>query len=72
MAFVLILLLPVIGLVFWWYGRGATLTRACRWRLDRDAGPGHWQCVVCRATCDLPPGQAPRHCLRQAATDGHG
>ena len=72
MAILLILLVPLIGLAFWWHGRGATLTRACRWRLDRRVGPGHWRCATCGATCDLDPGREPRHCLRPPATDGHG
>ena len=72
MAILLILLVPLIGLVFWWHGRGATLTRDCRWRLDRRGGAGHWACATCGAVCDLEPGAEPRQCLRQAATDRHG
>lgn len=72
MALLLLLLLPLLAAVFWWHRRGATLTRACRWRLDRRVGPGHWACASCGATCDLPPGQEPRRCLRATATEGHG
>ncbi len=71
MAILLILLVPLIVLVFWWNRRGASLTRACRWRLNRGLGPGHWTCASCGAVCDLPEGEEPRHCLRRPATDGH-
>ncbi|VDC25257.1 hypothetical protein [Pseudogemmobacter humi] len=57
------LLLLFLGL--WYYRRGSTLTRACRWREARQGGAGHWRCAACGAECDLAPGRAPRHCLRQ-------
>ena len=43
--------------------RGMTLTRECRWRLDRGAAGGPvWRCAVCGATA---PGEVtPRHCQR--------
>lgn len=61
----LILLVGVLGWM-WWTRRGATLTRACRWREDRTGGVGLHRCVACGATCLLPEGQVPRHCLRKA------
>jgi len=59
----LILLLGVLAFL-WWRWRTATLTRECRWRLDRTGGPGHWHCASCGAETDLPPGDEPRQCLR--------
>jgi hypothetical protein len=62
----LILTVGVFGYLYWQW-RTTTLTRTCRWRLDRSAGPGHYRCVACGAVCDLPPGQPPRACLRPPA-----
>jgi hypothetical protein len=59
----LILAVGVFGYL-WWQWRTTTLTRLCRWRLDRSVGPGHHVCAACGAACDLPPGKAPRDCLR--------
>lgn len=63
-----LLLILAIGVFVWlWLARrGSTLTRLCRWREDRRAGPGHFRCAACGAECILPPGQVPRHCLRDA------
>ena len=63
----MIVFLP-IGLILlffglWYYRRGTTLTRACRWRMDRPIGPGHWRCAACGAECDIAAGAEPRHCL---------
>ena len=67
------LLLLALGIAvfagLWWMRRGSTLTRACRWRLDRAGGVGHYRCAACGAEVDLPPGQEPRDCLRAEATD---
>lgn len=69
------LLLLALGIgVFaylWFARRGSTLTRLCRWRLDRSLGPGHYTCAACGASCDLPQGRQPRDCLRPAP-DPHG
>lgn len=45
--------------------RGVTLTRECRWRLDRSADSGPvWRCAVCGG---LARGEVtPRHCQRRA------
>lgn len=59
----LILGLGVFGYL-WWQWRTTTLTRTCRWRLDRSVGPGHWACAACGAVCDVADGKAPRDCLR--------
>ena len=59
----LILAVGVFGYL-WWQWRTTTLTRTCRWRLDRSVGPGHYACAACGAVCDMPIGKAPRDCLR--------
>jgi rubrerythrin len=58
------LLLIGVFLVLWILRRGSTLTRACRGRLDRAAGPEVWRCAVCGA--QTTSARAPRHCLRDA------
>ncbi|HQY44575.1 MAG TPA: hypothetical protein PK450_10390 [Paracoccaceae bacterium] len=55
----LVLLLSVLAYL-WLMRRGSTLTRACRWRVDRMAGPDHYQCAACGARTTGKP----RHCLR--------
>ncbi len=47
----------------WLMRRGSTLTRDCRWRADAAAGPGHYRCAACGATCVVDKG-SPRDCLR--------
>ncbi len=61
----LLLLLLLIGTVLylWIVRRGTTLTRNCRWRLDRSQGRNHYRCAFCAATA-APPKGPPRHCLR--------
>ena len=59
----LVLLLSVI-LYMWIARRNSTLTRFCRWRLDRRLGPTTFHCANCGATCDPGPGKQPTHCLR--------
>lgn len=66
MPILLILGLLCVFAAMWVAQRRSSLTRACRWRLDRDAGPNHHRCAACGATCDPPPGEAPRVCLRDA------
>jgi len=60
----LALLVAVLGYM-WFARRGSTLTRACRWRLDRTLGESTYHCVACGATCDPGLGNKPRHCLRK-------
>ena len=64
-----LLILLGIGVFAWlaWRWRTTTLTRECRWRLDRTQGPGHWRCAACGAETDLPDGAAPRDCLKRRA-----
>lgn len=49
-----------VFLYLWLTRRGTTLTRTCRWRLDRSLGPDRYRCAACGAVTDGPP----RHCLR--------
>lgn len=58
------LLLIGVFAVLWFTRRGSTLTRVCRWRLGRAAGPEVWRCAVCGAV--TTSARAPRHCLRDA------
>lgn len=63
----LLLLLAVSVFGYGWLARrNSTLTRDCRWRLDRRLGPSIYQCAGCGAVCDPGIGKAPRHCLRAA------
>ena len=61
----LLLLLLLIGTVLylWIARRGTTLTRNCRWRLDKAIGRNHYRCAACGAIA-TPPKGPPRHCLR--------
>ena len=61
MPALLLLLLVAVVLYLWLVRRGTTLTRACRWRLDRTAGPDRYRCAYCGAETD----GTPRHCLRR-------
>lgn len=65
MPLLLLALLLGVLLYMWLSRRNATLTRACRWRLDRTGGPNHYRCAACRAETDTAPGKEPRECLRQ-------
>jgi len=59
-------LLIILGLAvvffLWLERRKSTLTRACRWRLDRATAPDCWRCAACGAEAR---GAEPRDCLRQ-------
>jgi hypothetical protein len=59
-----VLLLLGLGVLayLWWRWRTTTLTRECRWREDRVAGPGHWRCAACGAET-ITAGE-PRACLK--------
>lgn len=62
---ILLLLLLVGTLAYMWFARrNATLTRQCRWRLDRTAGPTTWRCAACGAETTAKAGTSPRDCLR--------
>lgn len=61
----LLLVLVVSVFVYGWLARrNSTLTRACRWRLDRRLGPTSHRCAACGARCDPGPGREPAQCLR--------
>jgi hypothetical protein len=74
MPILLVLLGLGVVLYLWWARRGATLTRDCRWRLDRAAGPGHFRCAACGAVTSTAGG-TPRGCqtaMPPAQADGAG
>lgn len=63
----LLLVLVVSVFVYAWLARrNSSLTRSCRWRLDRRVGPSSYHCAACGAVCDPGAGRAPRQCLRAA------
>ena len=66
MPLLLLLLLLSVLLYMWLSKRNSTLTRACRWRLDRRLGAHHYRCAACGAECDTE-GKPPCDCLRPAA-----
>jgi hypothetical protein len=58
----LLILLAVSVLAYLWLARrGKTLSRTCRWRRDRKAGPRRYRCAACGA---VTTGE-PKHCLRR-------
>jgi hypothetical protein len=62
----LLLLLGVsVFLYLWITRRNSTLTRNCRWRLDRSVAPDFWRCVACVACGATARGREPRDCLRE-------
>ena len=69
----ILLLLLGLGVVLylWWARRGATLTRDCRWRLDRAAGAGSFRCAACGAVTTTA-GDPPRDCLKHGEPPGRG
>ena len=67
MPILLLFLLVAVFAYLWWERRHSTLTRACRWRLDRDLGPSTYRCASCGAVCDPGAGKQPRACLRPGA-----
>ncbi|MFO1203118.1 MAG: hypothetical protein U1E58_10845 [Tabrizicola sp.] len=60
----LLLLVLAVGvyLFLWYQWRTTTLTRDCRWRLDRSVAPDYRRCAVCGAEAR---GREPRDCLRK-------
>jgi len=65
MPLLLLLLLVGVLLYMWLSRRNSTLTRDCRWRLDRSAGTDHYACSACGKVMDCAPGKTPRDCLRK-------
>ncbi|MDP2048334.1 MAG: hypothetical protein Q8K33_05535 [Cypionkella sp.] len=66
MPLLLLVLLVSVFVYAWAARRNSTLTRDCRWRLDRRAGPSSYHCAACGAVCDPGAGRGPRQCLRVA------
>lgn len=62
MPVLLIILLVAVFAYAWAARRGSTLTRACRWRLDRGIGPQSYRCAACGAVVEGV--RAPNQCLR--------
>ncbi|MFO1203217.1 MAG: hypothetical protein U1E58_11340 [Tabrizicola sp.] len=62
MPLLLLILAVAVYLYLWHRWRTTTLTRNCRWRLDRSIAPDFWRCVACGATAR---GVEPRDCLRE-------
>jgi len=64
MPILLVLLVVAVFLYLWIARRNSTLTRNCRWRLDRSLGANCYRCASCGAQCDAAPGKTPKDCLR--------
>ena len=47
MPLLLLVLAVSVFLYLWLSRRNSTLTRNCRWRLDRRVAPDAWRCVAC-------------------------
>ena len=62
MPLLLLVLAVSVFLYLWITRRNSTLTRTCRWRLDRSVAPDHWRCAVCGAEAR---GAEPTDCLRE-------
>ena len=60
----LVVLLVGVLAYMWVVRRGLTLTRDCRWRLDRTVGVDHWRCAACGAAVTVASGKRPKDCLR--------
>lgn len=58
---ILILLIGVVAYFVWRHYR-TSLTRDCRWRLDRARGA--WRCAACGAELPETGKGAPRICLK--------
>jgi hypothetical protein len=65
MPILLLLLLLGVLLYLWLSRRNSTLTRDCRWRLDRSGGEERYRCAACGAETVTAKGRQPRDCLRQ-------
>lgn len=64
MPILILILVAGVFLYLWLSRRTSTLTRACRWRMDRATGPDVWRCAACGAVTTVPAGKRPRDCLR--------
>ena len=67
---ILILAFGAFAYLTWKY-RLTTLTRNCRWRMDRDAGV--WRCAYCNEQVALEtPDRAPTLCMDPARDHPNG
>jgi|JI8StandDraft_1071087.scaffolds.fasta_scaffold613369_2 hypothetical protein len=64
MPILLLVLGASVFLYLWLSRRNSTLTRACRWRLDRSTAVDAWRCAACGA---VARGDEPKDCLRPKA-----
>ena len=64
MPILLLFLLFAVLAYLWWERRNSSLTRQCRWRLDRGLGATTYRCASCGAVHDPGPGKPPQLCLR--------
>jgi len=62
MVFLLPLLILALVAYFTWRHFTSSLTRDCRWRLDRASGL--WRCAACGAEVPAKAGAAPRFCAK--------
>lgn len=62
MFFLLPLLILGVAAYFVWRHFTSSLTRDCRWRLDR--AEGQWRCAACGAVLPAPDSRPPRRCGR--------
>ena len=70
MGFVLLILaFGVLGYLAW-KRRMTTLTRNCRWRMDREAGV--WTCAYCEESVPLLPSEREPTVCMDPARDGFG
>jgi LSD1 subclass zinc finger protein len=60
----LLILLVAVFAYAWLARRGSTLTRSCRWRLDRTVGAASYRCATCGAQIEGTAGKPPNQCLR--------
>ncbi|MGB3148940.1 MAG: hypothetical protein WBA91_14450 [Paracoccaceae bacterium] len=60
MPVLMLILLVSVFTYLWLARRGTSLTRACRWRLDRTLGADQYRCAACGA---ITKG-TPRICLQ--------
>lgn len=60
---ILLVLLVIVLVMVAWQRRNSTLTRNCRWRLNRLDGDGCYTCVSCGAKMQTSDGKTPTRCL---------
>ncbi len=63
MPVLLLILLAGVLAYFIWRHRSTSLTRDCRWRLDRAGGV--WRCAACGGELPEDHRGAPRICMKK-------